>query len=204
MRGLFGMVVSEAIGAAVFARASDSEVVASELDPGNLMICEKCSKNHATVHLTAIENGVKREAHLCDECARAAGVGIKVSFSINDILGNLMEAKVPKALKELQQIRCPECGLTYAEFKSKARLGCANDYELFKQGLLPLLEKIHGATQHVGKAPHTVDASIQKENELNRLKRELDQLVKSENFERAAEVRDRIRHLEVDLERGGA
>jgi protein arginine kinase activator len=156
------------------------------------------------VHLTAIENGVKREAHLCDECARAAGVGIKVSFSISDILGNLMEAKVPKALKELQQLRCPECGLTYGEFKSKARLGCANDYEVFNTGLIPLLEKIHGATQHVGKAPHTADAFIQKENELNRLKRELDLLVKSENFEKAAEIRDRIKNLEVELNRGGA
>lgn len=166
------------------------------------MICEKCNKNHATVHLTAIENGVKREAHLCDECARNAGVGLKVTFSISDILGNLMEPKVSKATRDMQQLRCPECGITYQEFKSKARLGCANDYEVFRAGLLPLLEKIHNATQHVGKLPHTVDATLKKENELNRLKRELDGMVKSENFEKAAEIRDRIRTLEVELNRG--
>ncbi len=168
------------------------------------MICEKCQKNHATVHLTAIENGVKREAHLCEECARSSGVGIKVSFSISDILGNLVEPKVPKIVKELQQLRCPDCGLTYADFKSKARLGCANDYEVFKAGLLPLLEKVHGATHHVGKMPRTADAFVQKENELNRLKRELDLVVRSENFEKAAEIRDRIQHIETDINRGGA
>jgi len=168
------------------------------------MICEKCGKNHATVHLTAIENGVKREAHLCDECARSAGVGIKVSFSLNDILGSLVEPKVPKAVKEMQGLRCPQCGLTYGEFKSKARLGCAQDYDVFQAGLLPLLEKVHGATQHVGKTPQTSDAFIQKENELTRLRRELDLVVKSENFERAAELRDRIRHLELDINRGAS
>lgn len=166
------------------------------------MICEKCNKNHATVHLTAIENGVKREAHLCDECARNSGVGLKVSFSISDILGNLMEPKVSKAARDMQQLRCPECGITYTEFKTKARLGCANDYEVFKSGILPLLEKVHNATQHVGKTPKTIDGLIRKENELNRLKRELDGFVKSEDFERAAELRDKIRTLEHELEGG--
>jgi protein arginine kinase activator len=166
------------------------------------MICELCNKNHATVHLTSIENGVKKEAHLCDECARSKGVGIKVSFSISDILGNLVEPKIPKAMRELQQLRCPECGMTYGEFKAKARLGCAHDYEVFQAGLLPLLEKVHGATRHIGKTPRTADAMIQKENELHRLKRELELVVRSENFERAAEIRDRIKNLEVELDRG--
>ena len=55
--------------------------------------------------------------------------------------------------------------------------------------------------QHIGKTPHTADSQIKKENELVRLKRELDGLVKSENFEKAAEVRDRIRTLEMELNR---
>lgn len=162
------------------------------------MTCEKCHKGHATYHLTAIENGVKKEAHLCEECARQAGVGFKFNFSIGDILGSLMEPKVPSA--KSQQARCPECGITYSEFKTKARLGCANDYDVFRNELLRLLEKIHGATAHAGKAPKTVDAQIRKENELLRLKKELDGVVKSEDFEKAASIRDRIRSLEGELE----
>jgi len=159
------------------------------------MNCEKCHKNHATYHLTAIEKGVKREAHLCEECARQAGVGLKLNFTIGEVLGAPREEKIPKA----NQVRCPECGITYAEFKAKARLGCANDYEVFRGELVRLLEKIHGATEHVGKTPQTADDQVRKENELIRLKRDLDSMVRSENFEKAAEIRDRIKALETDL-----
>ena len=162
------------------------------------MNCEKCHKNHATIHLTAIEGGVKKEAHLCEECAKQTGIGVKFNFSISDLLGGFMEpAKPPK----VSQVRCPECGITYSEFKTKARLGCANDYEVFRSELLRLLEKIHGSTQHAGKTPHTVDAHVRKENELIRLKRDLDSVVKSEDFEKAAEIRDRIKTLELELNR---
>ena len=160
------------------------------------MNCEKCHKNHATIHLTAIEGGLKKEAHLCDECARQTGVHMKYNFSISDLLGGLME---PTKSPKVSQIRCPECGITYSEFKTKARLGCANDYEVFRSELLRLLEKIHGSTQHAGKTPHTVDAHVRKENELIRLKRDLDSVVKSEDFEKAAEIRDRIKTLELEL-----
>src|SRR5678816_959239 len=85
------------------------------------MNCEKCHKNHATIHLTAIEGGVKKEAHLCDECARQTGVHLKFNFSISDLLGGLMEP--PTKTPKVNQIRCPECGITYSEFKTKARLG---------------------------------------------------------------------------------
>ena len=33
------------------------------------MICEKCNKNTATVHIVKIENGVKKQLMLCDKCA---------------------------------------------------------------------------------------------------------------------------------------
>jgi protein arginine kinase activator len=163
------------------------------------MNCEKCHKNHATIHLTAIEGGMKKEAHLCDECARQTGVHLKFNFSISDLLGGLMEptTKTPK----VNQVRCPECGITYSEFKTKARLGCANDYEVFRSELLRLLEKIHGSTQHAGKTPHTVDAQVRKENELIRLKKDLESVVKSEDFEKAAEIRDRIKTIELELNR---
>jgi protein arginine kinase activator len=159
------------------------------------MTCEKCHKNHATYHLTAKENGVMREAHLCEECARQAGVNLKFNFTIGELLGNLMEPKVPK----VHQVRCPECGISYAEFKTKARLGCAHDYDVFRAELLRLLEKIHGSTSHAGKTPQTVDAQVRLENELMRLKRDLESVVKSEDFEKAAQIRDRIKSLETEL-----
>jgi len=168
------------------------------------MNCEKCKKNHATFHLTANENGVMREAHLCEECARQAGVVQKFNFSISDILGSFLDPKPAPAspsspASKASQVRCPECGITYSEFKSKARLGCANDYEVFRTELIRLLEKIHGSTTHAGKTPQTADTQIRMENELIRLKRDLDSVVKTEDFEKAAQIRDRIRTLEHEL-----
>jgi protein arginine kinase activator len=162
------------------------------------MNCEKCKKNHATYHLTAIEGGQKKEWHLCEECARDSGIS-KVNLSISDILGSLMEPAKPAS--KISQAKCPECGITYAEFKSKARLGCAHDYEVFKGELLRLLEKIHGSTHHVGKTPSTADTAVRKEHELMRLKRDLEAVVKTEDFEKAAQIRDRIRTLELELNR---
>ncbi|MHC4608104.1 MAG: UvrB/UvrC motif-containing protein [Planctomycetota bacterium] len=167
------------------------------------MRCQKCKKRHATVHLTEIHEGEKREAHLCEECARGSGVGLTFSFSVSDILGNLMEGKGKKGTKGGKNLRCTECGMTYSEFKKKARMGCANDYDVFSDGIAPLLEKIHGATQHIGKTPTTADTQVRKENELVRLKRDLAGLIKSEKFEKAAEVRDRIRILETELDSTG-
>lgn len=168
------------------------------------MICGKCAKNHATVHVTEVVNGVKKESHLCEECARAAGG--KFTFSITDILAGLIEPVKTPGSKPADPAapRCPECGISYAEFKAKARLGCANDYEVFKSGLMPLLEKVHGAVQHTGKTPHTVESVVRKETELARLKRELEGVVKSEDFEKAAQIRDRIRILEGELNKGKA
>ena len=163
------------------------------------MECEKCGK-HATYHLTAIEDGKSREAHLCEECARKAGVGVKLDFSIGDLLGSLMEEEKPKPAAKVSRVRCPECNISYSEFKSKGRMGCAKDYDVFRSELLRLLEKIHGSTTHAGKAPKTVDANVKKENELLRLKRDLDGVVKSEDFEKAAEIRDRIKTLETELD----
>jgi protein arginine kinase activator len=163
------------------------------------MSCEKCHKNHATIHLTAIENGAKREAHLCEDCARQSGVHLKFNLSISDLLGTLMEPVSPKVSPKAAALRCPECGITYAEFKAKARLGCAKDYEIFKGELLRLLEKIHGSTTHVGKVPRTVEAQVWKEHELIRLKKDLESMVKCEDFEKAAQIRDRIKSLELEL-----
>jgi protein arginine kinase activator len=163
------------------------------------MNCERCKKNHATLHLTAMELDQKpREIHLCDECARQTGVTLKFNFSVNEILGSFLE---PRPSPKAGQVRCPECGISYAEFKSKARLGCANDYEVFKAEVVRLFEKVHGAAEHVGKTPNTVESSVRKEHELMRLKRDLESVVKSEDFEKAAQIRDRIRTIELELNR---
>ncbi len=162
------------------------------------MKCERCKKQPATYHLTAIENGSKKEAHLCEECALQAGVGTKLNFnfSIDDIVGG---TTAPKSKSKASKVACPDCGITYSEFKSKVRLGCARDYEVFEKEMVRLLEQIHGASTHTGKTPRTADVHVRRKNQLLRLKRDLETMVRTEDYEKAAEIRDRIRNIEVEL-----
>jgi len=158
-------------------------------------LCEKCKKNQATFHLTAIEKNVKKEAHLCEGCAKQTGIGYKFNFSIGNLLGSTL-GKAAKGSKS----KCPNCGFTLADIQKQMRVGCGNDYELFKEELSKVLQQIHGASTHIGKVPGpSIDPRVHKEVEMVRLKKDLDQVVKDEKYEEAARLRDRIRVLEADL-----
>ena len=51
------------------------------------MLCEKCNKNPATVHVTKIINNNNTELHLCEDCARERDdFNWFTSFSVNDLL----------------------------------------------------------------------------------------------------------------------
>ena len=69
--------------------------------------------------------------------------------------------------------------------------------------LLGILERIHGGTQHRGKVPLRATSEIARQKELMQLREELRHLVESENYERAAQVRDRIRRIEGGAIAGG-
>ena len=90
---------------------------------------------------------------------------------------------------------CPACGLAYSEFKARGRLGCPNCYGAFAPVLVPLLEKVHGTASHTGKAPERVATTLETRRELAELEDELGGAVASEEYERAAELRDRIRQM---------
>lgn len=160
------------------------------------MLCEMCAKANATVHLTEIINAQKKELHICDECARKQGIVQKVSITINELVNKMVQ---PKIAKQHEALRCPNCGLTYADFRTRGRFGCAKDYEVFHPGLPALLEKIHGSSRHVGATPGDASPAVALEGELARLRKQLDDMKKAENFEKCAELRDRIRDVEERL-----
>jgi len=159
------------------------------------MLCENCNERPATFHVVEITNGEKREVHLCEECARDKKIALPPSLSLNDILSSLMEAQAEKDVPELSDVACPDCGITYAQFKQAGRLGCPRDYALFRKGLLPFLERIHGSVQHKGKMPQQMARDTGRTAELLRLRRELNTAVEREQYEEAATLRDRINSL---------
>jgi len=159
------------------------------------MLCQKCKKHPATVHLTEIMNNEKREKHLCEQCATQEGLTDKSQQPINQLEAKFVLAQ--SEAKELSQLACPECGMTFLQFRNGGLLGCPADYEVFKEPLLGLLEKAHeGRIQHVGKIPGGRENKHKRQHELMKLKRDLQESVDIEDYERAAVLRDKIKGLE--------
>ena len=161
------------------------------------MKCMFCG-SPATVHLTDIVNKKKREAHLCEECARKQKViqdPPSPQIDLTGLMNLLMKPFKPGAV-ELPPAdpSCPTCGLTYAAFKAEGRFGCAHDYDAFLEVLEPLLERVHRATAHDGKQPLTA----RRVAELEELRGRMKAAVGREDYEQAARLRDLIRQKEAE------
>ncbi len=161
------------------------------------MLCDICGKNPATVHLTEIIDDQMSELHLCEECARQKSAQMEQQFGLSDLLAGLAEFEKPTT-KETESVgvKCTSCGLTYADFKRIGRLGCGECYNAFKKYLGPLLKRIHGSNQHVGKSPLKVGKVLKKKIDLQDLRYKLQKAIEVEAFEEAAKIRDQIKELE--------
>lgn len=168
------------------------------------MMCQRCGIRPATVHKVRIENAVKTELHLCEPCARETGELQASAMPFGATFEELMKSffDLPFMEKAAGQeapvrtaTRCPNCGLTWADFKRLGQLGCSECYQTFERELRPVLKRLHGATEHAGKRPRERGESVRR-RELVRLREELQAAIASEQYERAAQIRDRIRELE--------
>jgi len=160
------------------------------------MLCDICHKKEATVHLTEIINDQITELHLCEECAKEKGSEVEQHFDLADLLAGLTDFGAKPAQKEDGSIKCPNCNMTYADLKKIGRLGCSQCYAIFKKSLAPLLKRIHGNTQHIGKSPKTLGKEAKQKTQAQILKAEMEKQIKMENFEEAAKLRDKIKELE--------
>ncbi len=156
------------------------------------MKCQVCGQS-ATVHLTEIVSGKKREKHFCQECAEQQEVLKQQELNLNAILQSVIEQHVGGQADELSRLTCPTCGIKYMEFKAAGRFGCPHDYQVFREPLLPLLERIHRGTKHVGKIPVNALKHAAAQTELRELRQQLRSAVEREAYEDAARLRDLIR-----------
>lgn len=159
--------------------------------------CDHCDRP-ATVHLTEIAHGKKIEKHLCEACAAKEGVPIQppISQLLEDFVAQAQQAQQAQT-RQFGELACPHCGISFLEFRQSGLLGCAYDYEVFQEPLTPLLQRAQeGGSQHVGKLPRRAGGDQQRQNELLQLRAALKEAVLQEQYERAAQLRDRIKELE--------
>jgi protein arginine kinase activator len=160
------------------------------------MTCDVCKNNEASVFLTQIVEGKMQKVNLCDSCAKAKGVDDPTGFALADLLLGLGAAQeIERGAGSAQ--RCLVCGFSQADFKKTGRLGCAQCYETFAEGLNSLLKAMHKGTHHTGKVPARIARLVERENALKTLQRDLQKAVADENYESAAQIRDQLRQLEA-------
>jgi len=165
------------------------------------MLCDICNKNEATVHLTEIVNDQVTKLHLCEECAREKGAEMEEHFGLNDLLAGLADLGANLEPEVADIVKCPNCGLTYQNFRKIGRLGCSECYEAFKKQLIAILKRIHGAERHVGKVPLQSGRVLDEAKFLQELRLKMDKAIQFEEFEEAARLRDEIRKIEEKVKK---
>ena len=161
------------------------------------MLCQSCEKKQATTHIKTIVNGELKEYNLCRDCAREMGYGSffgNSGFDFDKFFGSFMD----EGSRLKSRKRCQNCGSSFEDIAKTGKVGCAQCYEEFYEELLPSIQRIHGRTSHTGKLAHSAGTQARIKSEITRCRSELDQAIRDQEFERAAELRDRIRELEND------
>lgn len=128
------------------------------------MTCERCGKNPGEIRYTEVLGGETRKMMICEACAEDLGFGQEEDVrgpAATEAPGGpwpapgavvFATAGLP-AEPEFLRLRCPGCGTRGAELRNASLLGCGRCYGTFARWLDPILERLHGASRHVGRLP---------------------------------------------------
>lgn len=190
------------------------------------MLCQLCGKNQAVVFIeeAGTNNGL---LGICRECAEKNALGLP--FLNSDNLKELLEkltsdianyaaskqsrqSRDCKSHVKHEEIVCPTCSWTYSQFEKTRLFGCPQCCRTFSDKLDKIIYETHRGRIHTGKFPqmlHTADSMpdigtiFREQNDLKReieiLRKGIDESVRREEFEFAAELRDKIIELENKL-----
>jgi len=142
---------------------------------------------------------------LCTECAEGKGIDVQKAstgkYGLGDLVAGLIDKAADGETDKIGMVNCPTCGYEYSDFKKIGRFGCPDCYDAFEPQIIPMLRQVHGNTKHAGKSPASTGGRAAARREMMTLKDELAQAIIDEDYERAAEIRDRIAALEDHVEK---
>ncbi len=151
--------------------------------------CDHCDQQ-AIYHDVRIVNGVHNTTHLCAEHAMEAGI------NLGPIELSVMLHPSKDVLSSTTQKLCNDCGMTIAQYKESRLLGCPSCYDTFQDELSSIISKVQdNNTQHIGRAPAQATVDLTRHLQIRRLLKKLESAVNKEEYEQAAELRDRLREL---------
>jgi len=165
-----------------------------------MILCNLCGKHNATIYFKGIVHDQTIKMHLCEACAKKKGMIFpfaKFTQSLGDMVSSL--ASNSSLGSALLNLSCKTCGLSYPEFRQTSQLGCSQCYTTFAPLIGPLLKKIQGNAQHIGKTYRRTVRTASPIQELAKMKLELREAIRGEAFEEAAKLRDQIQIMEKQM-----
>ena len=167
------------------------------------MLCVQCKKREAEVNFAQIKNNQKVTLSLCKQCAAQLGFHSPLdstSFPLADLLLGMTKGFNRSETGEKgETLVCSGCQLTFEEFAQQGRFGCGSCYSSFRPRLESIMRKIHGSSMHRGRNPGMGTAPSKNQivpvKEEERVESELTKAIENEDFERAAELRDKLKSL---------
>jgi len=166
------------------------------------MLCQVCKVNEATVRYTEIVNNSVTEIHMCQKCAQLEDKVIGTDSPLPGMFAAHDEADEPSVTEAEVAQKCSTCGHSLGDILAGGRVGCAECYTTFVGKLAPLIKKVHGASQHVGKVPSGKGEGLRVRTELLRYRSQLRSAIDVEDYEEAARLRDIIREIEQKMAAG--
>ena len=158
------------------------------------MVCDSCRERDAVVHLTQVVEGAVTQVHLCETCAADKGVETTVAAPKTPLTSLLQTVQQQMTTSATDQARCSFCQASYKDFRASGRLGCARCYSTFEAQLRDLLQRVHGATRHLGRQYGSpAPEQLQRASTVLELREQLRRAIELEQFEQAARLRDQLK-----------
>lgn len=159
--------------------------------------CDGCGKPGGHIRTHQSHGGEYRELWLCSSCARLVGAE-KSAPAFGPTVGELLGTLTGESTTKM----CPNCGTRFKEIRQSGRVGCAECYQVFGNRIQLLLAQMGLVETHVGRYPSRIASYKRLLVDRVMMKADLEEAIDREDYEEAAELRDRIRHLEEDEDDG--
>lgn len=150
------------------------------------MKCQNCGKQEVNVHYSSNINGRVTEYYLCSECAEQMGYGYQSFFGSDSPMGGFMPNGYPFMGSMFPSMPSAFGFLTPVMFTATPQMGI----------LIQNTAQTSGAAD-IPLQNAEVDADMKKRRELNMLREQMRKAADSDDFERAIELRNMIKELEV-------
>ena len=142
------------------------------------MKCTNCGNNEANYHYRYNVNGKITEAHLCPDCAA------KMEGKIGDVDFNDAFRRFDNMFEDMWRPM------------SLFNMPSLFDFGFGAPALIGARKEEKSAEASPEAAGSAADTELSRRREINALRAELNEAVKAENFEKAIELRDKLRELD--------